>query len=138
MSEDFKTGDVFDYPYLWSWQYERGETEGRKERPCCVALVVPLSNGHHSIYILPITTKRPTDTQFYVQIPRMEIQRAGLNRDMEQWVIMSEWNRDILETSFYMADGVSNGSFSKKFMDQVLTTLKKMLNAENISVVKRN
>lgn len=40
MSREFLPGQVIDYPYLWAWQDERGETEGRKNRPTCVVVAV--------------------------------------------------------------------------------------------------
>ncbi|AEG57336.1 type II toxin-antitoxin system Phd/YefM family antitoxin [Sinorhizobium meliloti] len=33
MSREFPPGQVIAYPYLWAWQHEHGETEGRKTRP---------------------------------------------------------------------------------------------------------
>ncbi|MBY5412804.1 hypothetical protein HFO98_31140 [Rhizobium leguminosarum] len=33
MSHEFRPGEVISYPYLWAWQQQRGETEGRKQRP---------------------------------------------------------------------------------------------------------
>lgn len=132
-----KTGDVFQYPYLWAWQNARGETEGRKERPCCTALVVPLKNGQHRIYILPITTKPPTDAQISVVVPRTEVHRAGLSNDLSQWVILNEWNRETLEASYYIADIDGCGSFSRKFTNQLLGELKTLLNAGQIESVGR-
>mgnify|MGYP006932267587 CR=1 FL=1 len=40
MSRDFLPGQVIAYLYLWAWQNERGETEGRKSRPTCVVVAV--------------------------------------------------------------------------------------------------
>lgn len=132
-----KTGDVFHYPYLWAWQDARGETEGRKERPCCTALLIPLKNGQHRIYILPITTKAPTDAQAAIEVPRTEVHRAGLSNDMSQWIILDEWNREILETSYYIADTDGCGSFSRKFTDQLLGELRILLNTGKIETVGR-
>ena len=137
MTDIPKTGDVFNYPYLWAWQYARGETEGRKDRPCCTALVVPLKNGQHRIYYLPITTKAPTDGQIAIEVPRTEIQRAGLSSDVSQWVILNEWNREIFETSYYIADADGCGNFSRKFTGQILSKLKASLKAGAIETVGR-
>ena len=137
MSEIPKTGDVFRYPYLWAWQAARGETEGRKDRPCCTALVVPLKNGLHRVYYLPITTKPPSNEQISVEIPHTEVHRAGLSSDVAQWVILDEWNRETLETSYYLADIDGSGSFSRKFTDQILRILQVSLTAGNIQTVGR-
>ncbi len=137
MNDIPETGDVFHYPYLWAWQYARGETEGRKERPCCTALVIPLKNGQHRIYYLPITTKPPTNVQIAIEVPRTEVQRAGLSSDVSQWVILNEWNREIFETSYYIADVDGRGSFSRKFTNQILERLKSSLAAGAIQTVGR-
>ena len=60
MADDFpKAGQVFGYHYLWKWQAARGETEGRKKRPSCVALVVVNERGKHVLFIAAITSKEP-------------------------------------------------------------------------------
>ena len=50
MSDPYNTGVVLDYPYLWDWQYQLGETEGSKDRPCCVTFVMLLKNGQTRLY----------------------------------------------------------------------------------------
>lgn len=40
MSREFRLGEVISYPYLWAWQQQRGETEGRKRRPVCVVVAI--------------------------------------------------------------------------------------------------
>ena len=132
-----ESGQIFDYPYLWSWQAARGETEGRKERPSCVALVVPLKSGRHRIYMLPITTKEPTADQVAIEVPRTEIQRAGLSRDISQWVILSEWNREIFETSFYISETDTGHSFSRIFCKKLIAKLGEELKAGRVTTVGR-
>lgn len=94
---DYKTGDILEFPYLWAWQKQRGETEGRKDRPCCLALISNLPSGKHRIFLVPITTVPPTPELAAVQVPQIEAKRAGLHDHVRQWVILSEWNADILE-----------------------------------------
>ncbi|MEM9212616.1 MAG: hypothetical protein AAGA63_14130 [Pseudomonadota bacterium] len=137
MTEAPKTGDVFHYPYLWAWQADLGETEGRKDRPCCVALVIPLKSGLNRVYILPITTKKPAGDEVAVSIPRTEVSRAGLSSDYDQWIILSEWNREIYEQSYYISDRTGTGSFSRAFTDQLLERLKALLSAGAITTILR-
>ena len=60
MTADFPAaGQVFDYHYLWKWQADRGETEGRKKRPSCVVIVVTNRAGQHVMFIAPVTSKAP-------------------------------------------------------------------------------
>ena len=137
MTDRPQTGDVFHYPYLWAWQSALGETEGRKDRPCCVALVVPLRSGHHRVYILPITTKEPAGDVVTLPVPRTEVHRAGLGSEYSQWIILSEWNREIYEQSYYISDRTGSGSFSRAFTDQLLEKLKEQLTVGAIATVGR-
>ena len=100
-------------------------------------MLIPLKNGQHRIYILPITTKAPTDAQAAIEVPRTEVHRAGLSNDMSQWIILDEWNREILEISYYIADTDGCGSFSRKFTDQLLGELRILLNTGKIETVGR-
>lgn len=60
MSREFLPGQVIAYPYLWAWQQERGETEGRKVRPTCVVVAVRGANdGLTHLALLAITTQPP-------------------------------------------------------------------------------
>lgn len=34
-------GSIIRYAYLWKWQRDNHETEGRKERPVCLTLSLP-------------------------------------------------------------------------------------------------
>ena len=80
MTADFPVaGQVFDYHYLWKWQADRGETEGRKIRPSCVVIVVTDRAGHHVMFIAPITSKAPDPGRTALEIPETEARRAGLD-----------------------------------------------------------
>ena len=50
-------GDVWSYNYLWRWQHERGETEGRKTRPTAFVATVTAADGRTDLFILAITDK---------------------------------------------------------------------------------
>ena len=56
---------------------------------------------------------------------------------MSQWIILDEWNREILEISYYIADTDGCGSFSRKFTDQLLGELRILLNTGKIETVGR-
>lgn len=112
-------GDVWRYPYLWNWQAERGETEGRKPRPTLLAAVVPVSDDTTRLYLLPITGTPPTDDRDALEIPAMEIRRANLTEHKRLWIIFDEHNRDILEDSFYFEPHGQIGAFSRIFVKQI-------------------
>ena len=112
MTADFPVaGQVFDYHYLWKWQADRGETEGRKKRPSCVVVVVTDVAGHHVMFIAPITSKAPDPGRTALEIPETEARRAGLDTNLQLWVILDELNADILEASYTLEDRSARGSF---------------------------
>jgi hypothetical protein len=94
-------GDVVpSYPYLWLWQRDRGEEEGRKDRPICVAVATRGPDGLTHLALLAITGTSPREDQLAVEIPPLEIRRLGLSQFKQAWIIVSEYSYDILERSF--------------------------------------
>lgn len=67
--DDIQTACVIRYPYLWVREAQRGETEGRKERPVAVGVRVSRPDGD----LLP---------RFACEIPPIEKRRAGLDPDL--------------------------------------------------------
>lgn len=116
------TGDlVAAYPYLWLWQRDRGETERRKERPVCVAVAVKGADGFTHLALLAITGTPPQSDQRAVEIPPLEIRRLGLREHKQAWVIVSEYNYDILEKSFSLDMSGNDGrKLSRGFLKIVL------------------
>lgn len=135
---DYRSGDILDFPYLWAWQARRGETEGRKDRPCCLALISPMADGRHRIFLLPITTTPPGADDDSMPVPPIEARRAGLDAQLRQWVILSEWNVDLLETSYYLDHHEPRGRFSRAFLHKVLTHLRLLLQAGELRSVRRD
>lgn len=116
MPIEFKTGDVISYPYLWRREAENGETEGRKKRPACVAIAITM-RGKAYLYLLPVTSKSPSSGQSAVEIPELERRRVGLDSDRKAWLVVSEYNRDIVGESFYLnPNEATKGRFSERFM----------------------
>lgn len=121
MAIDFpQAGQVFDYHYLWKWQDSQGETEGRKKRPCCMALVTVNTGGQHVLFIAPITTKKPAADCRALVIPETEAHRADLDTNVPLWIVVDELNADVLETSYTLEDRVARGRFGSAFTDAVL------------------
>ena len=115
MSYDLiQTAIVIRYPYLWAREAERGETEGRKERPVAVGVRMPRPDGDLVLFF-PITTKQPDTLGFAVEVPVIEKRRAGLDADRRLWIIFDEFNTDIVGNSFYLEPEPPIGRFSKAF-----------------------
>ena len=93
-------GSILRYPYLWRWQYEKGETEGRKARPVCLMLAIPRLNTTHLVF-LAISSTPPRPNQTTIPIPTLERRRAGLNDWKEAWITVSEYNYDVAERLVY-------------------------------------
>ena len=95
-------GSVIHYPYLWVAQRDAGETEGRKTRPACLILRVRDSKKPiHHLFLLAISSQPPRPDQIALEIPDTERRRGGLSRYARAWIVVSEYNYDIAEQSWY-------------------------------------
>lgn len=101
-------------PYLWSREAEKGETEDRKDRPVVVGVRIARPDGDLVLFF-PITTKEPESARFAAEIPAAEKRRAGLNADLRLWIILDEFNSDVIGQSFYLEPEPPIGRFSKAF-----------------------
>lgn len=121
MSREYLPGQVIKYPYLWAWQNERGETEGRKARPTCVVVAVRGANdGLTHLGLLAITTQPPQADRIALEVSAIECRRAGLADLKQCWVVIDEYNYDIAERSWYIEpEGKTIGRFSKTFMMKI-------------------
>jgi len=111
---DIQTACVIRYPYLWVREAGQGETEGRKYRPVAVGVRLTRIEGD-MLLLFPITTKEPVSGRFSAEIPATEKRRAGLDVDMRLWIILDEYNADIVGQSFYLEPDPPIGRFSKAF-----------------------
>lgn len=112
--DDIQTAAVIRYPYLWARQARAGETEGRKDRPVAVGVRITRADGDLVLFF-PITTKEPEKSRFAAEIPDIEKRRAGLDAELRLWIILDEFNTDIVGRSFYLEPEPPIGRFSKAF-----------------------
>jgi hypothetical protein len=85
-------GLVIRYAYLWRREYERGQEEGVKDRPCAVVMVVTDAQGEKVVTVLPVTHTPPSQADLAVEIPYATKERLGLDAE-RSWVMLSEANR---------------------------------------------
>lgn len=111
---DLRTGAVIRYPFLWSHEAGRGETEGRKPRPTAVGIRIPRQSGD-VLLLFPISTKQPPKDRFAVEVPETEKRRAGLDALTRCWLILDEYNEDAVGRSFYIDPSPPLGYFSRAF-----------------------
>lgn len=127
MKADFRPGMVLRYPYLWHWQDARGESEGRKDRPTTIAAAFIARDNRHYVLLLPVTTRQPDFRRIAIEIPATEKRRAGLDQNLQQWILLDEYNLDPTASSFYLQGSPPLGQFSDAFMRPLLTRFKGLL-----------
>lgn len=83
-------GLIISYSYVWDHEAQSGQEEGRKDRPCVIALAIErLQDGETLVTVLPVTHRPPGDSGAGLEIPRAVKQHLGLD-DARSWVIVSE------------------------------------------------
>ena len=130
-------GEVFRYPFLWKREQIAGETEGRKKRPVCLAVTVARNDAETLVFILPITTQRPSPARQVIEVPQIESQRVGLEVHVRKWIILDEINTDIVERSYVWDDRKPIGRFSPAFTAKIQSSLIALARAGEASVVDR-
>ena len=124
-------GTVIAYPYLWASQRDHGESEGRKDRPVCLLLSLhDLAQHVHHLVLLAISSQPPASDQIALEIPDTERRRGGLTRYPRAWVVISEYNYDIAEQSFYYNASIAPlGRFSAPYLREIATAFRTNLTA---------
>ncbi len=70
--------------------------------------------------LLAITTQPPQTGRIALEIPDIERKRAGLSDLKQCWIMIDEYNYDIVERSWYIEpDQRILGRFSKSFMIKI-------------------
>jgi hypothetical protein len=113
--EELRTGAVIRYPYLWAREAGEGETEGRKYRPIAVGVRIKKPKGEDVLVLFPITSLEPARGRFAAEIPDTEKRRAGLDGSIRLWIVLDEYNQDVIGRSFYLESEPPLGYFSKAF-----------------------
>jgi hypothetical protein len=87
-----EVGLVISYAYVWRHEYERGNEDGKKNRPCVIVLAVENEALGVRVTVAPITHQKPSGDAVGVEIPLRVKQHLGLDEDAS-WVIVSEVNQ---------------------------------------------
>lgn len=131
-------GDVWRYPYLWKRQEQRGEIEGRKDRPVAVVVTLHDANNATHVILLALTTSMPDKDRHSIEIPRRERLQAGLDTERSVWLILDEYNQDILEISPRFDPSARVGRFSDVFSRQLSIRFAAALRAGDTREIARN
>ena len=84
-------GDVLSYAYLWADEAERGQEEGRKDRPVVVVVATIVAADRTQLLVAPITHSQPAAEEG-VKVPPPVKRHLGLDAD-SSWIITTEVNR---------------------------------------------
>jgi hypothetical protein len=134
--EALRTGAVIRFPYLWAREASQGEVEGRKFRPVAVGVRIPKPKGEDVLVLFPITSQEPARGRFAAEIPDTEKRRAGLDGSIRLWIVLDEYNQDVIGRSFYLEPEPPLGYFSKAFF---LTLLQEFIRRRSqTKVIYRN
>jgi len=112
-------GTVFHYPYRW-----RGRREDHpKDRTTVLSIVVKNAETDRApithLFLLAITDD-PDHDGLAVEVPPIERKRAGLSPTRPAFVVISEYNYDILPMSHrYNPSAKTFGAFSSAFTEVV-------------------
>ncbi len=89
---DPRSGLVIGYSYLWHTDYEAGEEEGRKDRPCAVVIASRTEAGDLVVTVAAITHAQPADPLDGIEIPAAVKRQLSLD-GLPSWLICAELNR---------------------------------------------
>jgi hypothetical protein len=85
-------GLVISYAYLWHYEHQAGQDEGRKDRPCVIVLIVEREASDATVVVvLPITHRAPADPASAAEIPLPVKRHLGLDA-ARSWVVVADGN----------------------------------------------
>lgn len=128
---DPQPGLVISYSFLWSDEAEKGQVEGRKDRPC--AIVVALEDEadlRKQVAVVPITHTPPRDPGVAVEIPRRVKEHLRLDGE-RSWVILDEFNVFVwpgfdLRPIERGSGRVDYGFLPPRFFDQLIARIQEL------------
>jgi hypothetical protein len=134
-------GLIISYAYVWDHEAQSGQEEGRKDRPCVIALAVERQpDGETLVTVLPVTHRPPDNPAAAVEIRLAVKKHLGLD-DERSWVIVSEGDqfvwpgydlRKVRDT-----DRFDYGFLPPRFFNQILAAFRAWHKAHKVRVVTR-
>jgi len=135
-------GLVISYAYLWRSEYEQGQEEGLKDRPCAIVLTIQDDEGDTVVTVVPVTHATPDRPDEVVELPLATKQRLGLDAE-RSWVIVSEVNRfvwpgpDLRPVSRAAPDRFDYGILPPSLFRQIRDRLLACAEAQRLKAVTR-
>lgn len=115
--DDYVRGSVILYPFVWSREAAKGETEGRKTRETVITARFR-AEGSEMIALIPVTASLPQGDAVY-ELPEIEVRRLARGGKARLWVVLDEVNTDILGESWYLEPGAKVGQLSESVMREL-------------------
>ena len=134
-------GLIISYSYVWDHEARAGQEEGRKDRPCVIALAVERQqDGEMLVTVLPVTHSSPIDAAAAVEIPHAVKKHLGLD-DERSWVVVSEGDQFVWPgydlRKVRNTDRFDHGFLPPRFFAQVLAAFRAWHTAHSVAVTPR-
>jgi hypothetical protein len=134
-------GLIISYAYVWDHEAQGGREEGRKDRPCVIALAVERQqDGETLVTVLPVTHRAPDDAAAAVELPRAVKKHLGLD-DARSWVVVSEGDQFVWPgydlRKVPGTDRYEYGYLPPRFFNQVLAAFRAWHKARKVRVTPR-
>jgi len=129
------------YAYLWDREAQDGREEGRKDRPCVIALSVQRrQDGETWVTVLPVTHSAPRDAAAGVEIPHAVKRRLGLD-DARSWVVVSEGDQFVWP-GYDLRKARGSGRYEygflpPRFFASILAAFRAWHRAHRVTVISR-
>jgi hypothetical protein len=134
-------GLIISYAYVWDHEAQKGQEEGRKDRPCVIALAVERQgDGETLVTVLPVTRRAPDVEAAAVEIPRTVKKHLGLD-DERSWVIVNEGDQFVWPgydlRKVRNTDRYDYGYLPPRFFNEILAAFLAWRKAHQVKVTPR-
>ena len=135
-------GLVVSYAYLWNSEFEEGQEEGVKDRPCALVLSSQNEGGNTVVAVVPVTHTPPERPEEAVESPAVVKRHLGLD-EARSWIVVSEINRfvwpgpDLRPVSRTEPDRFEYGFLPPALFRQVLERFEATVAARRLRTVPR-